>query len=274
VRPEYRRDKLLGGIALAGVGLSLTLFVMASLRANLPYCGVGSGCDVVQSSRWSMFLGLPITVWGIAIYVAIAAAGLLRVKPVVRWRVAIVCATIGLGVSLYLNTVAVVEIGAVCVYCLASLALIILLYALSWRTQGLADLNQWRLTSTITAIVIVGMMHLHYAGLFNPAAGPEDPYLRALAEHLSVTEAKFYGAYWCPHCQQQKLAFGASADRLPYVECAPNGQRGAPATACIAANIKNYPTWIINDRRIERTLTPKQLARYSGFKPEPEPPPR
>jgi len=265
---------LLGGIAFAGVALTITLFVMASMRADLPYCGAGSGCDVVQNSRWSMFLGVPITLWGIVLYVAIATAGLLRVKRVVRWRVAILCATVGLAVSVYLNTVVINAMDAVCAYCLASLALITLLYGLSWRAQGVSGLNRWRGGSTVAALAVVGMMHLHYAGVFNPAAGPEDPYLRALAEHLSASDAKFYGAYWCPHCQQQKLAFGASASRLPYVECSPNGQRGARATACLSADIKNYPTWIIDGRRIERTLTPKQLARYSGFASVPEPPPR
>ena len=41
-------------------------------------------------------------------------------------------------------------------------------------------------------------------------AGPEDPKIRALAEHLTEEGALFYGASWCPHCQEQKLLFGAS----------------------------------------------------------------
>jgi hypothetical protein len=45
-------------------------------------------------------------------------------------------------------------------------------------------------------LVIVGSMHLHYSGVFDSAAGPEDPYLRGLAEHLSREKAIFYGASW------------------------------------------------------------------------------
>jgi len=33
-------------------------------------------------------------------------------------------------------------------------------------------------------------------GVFDPAAGAEDPYLRGLAEHLSQEKAVFYGAFW------------------------------------------------------------------------------
>ncbi len=31
--------------------------------------------------------------------------------------------------------------------------------------------------------------------------------------------AKFYGAFWCSHCQEQKAMFGKSSKLLPYVEC-------------------------------------------------------
>jgi len=37
---------------------------------------------------------------------------------------------------------------------------------------------------------------MHYSGVFDPAAGPEDPYLRGLAEHLSKEKAVIYGAFW------------------------------------------------------------------------------
>ena len=153
----------------------------------------------------------------------------------------------------------------VCMYCMASLALVTAIYLMTWRADGLPGLSRWRFGSSAAALVVVALLVLHYSGAFDPAAGPEDPYVRALAEYLVEIDAKFYGAYWCPHCQQQKMAFGASAHRLPYVECSPNGQRGAPATACLIAEIKNYPTWVIDGRRLDRTLTVEQLARYSGF---------
>ncbi len=253
---------------LGGLGLLLTtaLLVISMTKSTLPYCASGSGCDVVQSSRWSTLFGLPIAAWGWGVYIVIAGAAIFVARKMSRWRTAIFFATIGFGVSVYLNIISIWIIGAICIYCVASLVLITSIYALTWRADGLPALGGWRVGSSATAIVIIGFMALHYDGVFDPNAGPEDPYLQALAEHLTSVDAKFYGAYWCPHCQEQKSVFGASASRLPYIECSPNGQRGAPATMCLAANIRNYPTWVVNGRRLERTLGVRQLAKHSGFR--------
>ncbi len=257
---------ILALLAILGLLLTTGLLAISMTKTDLPYCASGSGCDIVQSSRWSILLGLPITVWGWGTYAVLTGAALFAAKKTTRWRIVIFFATIAFGVSVYLNAVSIWIIDAICIYCLASFALIAAIYLLSWRADGLSGLAGWRLGSSAAALIVVGLLTLHYSGAFDPAAGPEDPYLRAVAEHLSGIDAKFYGAYWCPHCQQQKQAFGASAARLPYIECSPNGQRGAPATACLVAEIKNYPTWVIEGRRHDRTLTVEQLARYSGFR--------
>jgi thiol-disulfide isomerase/thioredoxin len=96
--------------------------------------------------------------------------------------------------------------------------------------------------------------------------GPEDPVVRALAEHLSDKGVLFYGASWCPHCQEQKRIFGASARRLPYVECNLAGPTAPQASACSMAGIQTYPTWIINGRAfVGQVMTLAQLADATGF---------
>ncbi len=63
---------------------------------------------------------------------------------------------------------------------------------------------------------------------------------------LGEKGAKFYGAFWCPHCQDQKKLFGKSAKLLPYVECStPDGQ-GSTAI-CQEKKIEGYPTWEFAD---------------------------
>lgn len=70
--------------------------------------------------------------------------------------------------------------------------------------------------------------------------------LDAFAGCLSESGAKFYGAFWCPHCQNQKALFGRSARLLPYVECStPDGQSQLPV--CRDANIGSYPLWEFSD---------------------------
>jgi glutaredoxin len=96
--------------------------------------------------------------------------------------------------------------------------------------------------------------------------GPEDPWVRSLAEYLSKSDAKFYGASWCPHCAQQKELFGASVKRIPYVECSPGGPQAPSASICKEKNITTYPTWIINGQRYTGVQTLDALAQLTNFK--------
>jgi thiol-disulfide isomerase/thioredoxin len=67
-----------------------------------------------------------------------------------------------------------------------------------------------------------------------------------LAQCIEKSGAKFYGAFWCPHCQATKALFGKSAKLLPYVECStPDGKGQLPI--CAEKEIKGYPTWIFAD---------------------------
>jgi thiol-disulfide isomerase/thioredoxin len=84
--------------------------------------------------------------------------------------------------------------------------------------------------------------------------------------HLRASDACFYGAYWCPTCQEQKEMFEASADRLPYVECTPNGRNGTLNFTCVANEVKDYPTWVIDGRRQVGLVSVNRLAKLSRFK--------
>jgi hypothetical protein len=74
--------------------------------------------------------------------------------------------------------------------------------------------------------------------------------LDAFASCIAEEEAIFYGAFWCPHCQNQKAMFGRSARLLPYVECSPaNGQ--GQLQVCTDAGVAGYPTWVFADGTVE-----------------------
>jgi hypothetical protein len=62
------------------------------------------------------------------------------------------------------------------------------------------------------------------------------------AKCLTSKQVKMYGAYWCPHCVEQKEEFGKSFQYVNYVECAIQGSREMTA-ACKAAGVQHYPTW-------------------------------
>lgn len=70
--------------------------------------------------------------------------------------------------------------------------------------------------------------------------------LDSFATCIKDSGAKFYGAFWCPHCQATKALFGSSAKLLPYIECStPDGRNQLPM--CTTAKIESYPTWEFAD---------------------------
>lgn len=89
-------------------------------------------------------------------------------------------------------------------------------------------------------------------------------YAARLADHLSETGAKMYGAYWCPHCARQKEYFGAAANLIPYVECDREGFE-AQVEQCDLAGITAYPTWVIEGEYYLGAQPLAQLALFSGF---------
>jgi hypothetical protein len=90
--------------------------------------------------------------------------------------------------------------------------------------------------------------------------------LDGFAKCLNRSGAKMYGAWWCPHCQDQKELFGYAFQYVNYVECSPAGQRTETDT-CKQAGIKNFPTWQFSDgTRSEGTLQLQALGQKTGCK--------
>ncbi len=79
------------------------------------------------------------------------------------------------------------------------------------------------------------------------------------AQCLKSSGATFYGAWWCPHCNDQKKMFGAAKKDLPYVECSnPDQSQNA---LCTDLGIKGYPTWRFADgSESAKVLSLQELA--------------
>ena len=87
----------------------------------------------------------------------------------------------------------------------------------------------------------MGALVVIFVGLFvwyKTAPGPYD----GLANYLTQSGVKMYGAFWCPHCQAEKQDFGKSESKLPYVECSEADEQ-TQTPICISEKIVSYPTW-------------------------------
>lgn len=87
----------------------------------------------------------------------------------------------------------------------------------------------------------------------------------AFAQCITEKGAKMYGAYWCPHCQNQKKQFGKSFSKVTYIECAQPGNPNAQVKECVDAKISGYPTWEFADgSRMEGEMSLEALAEKTG----------
>jgi hypothetical protein len=112
----------------------------------------------------------------------------------------------------------------------------------------------------VIAVVIVAVG----AGLYYFLRRKHDSRMDAFAQCLSTKGAKMYGAYWCPHCADQKEMFGSSFQYAPYVECGIKGSRNQ-AQVCIDAGVKRFPTWVFADgARVEGAHSLEFLGQETG----------
>jgi glutaredoxin len=101
-------------------------------------------------------------------------------------------------------------------------------------------------------------------GASSSAISTSPSYEVQLAEHLTQTESVMYGAYWCPHCADQKALFKEAAGQLPYVECAADGQN-SQFQLCQDKKIKGYPTWEIGGQLYAGVKSLEELSRLSHY---------
>ena len=255
-------------VALSVAGLLVSAYLTWTKVSGTKalFCSEATGCDVVQASRYATLLGFPTALWGLVLYAVIAVLAL-RGFTFRRWLTALLVATAATAFSAYLTALSSFELRAACPYCLASLAIELLILVdviRRWRTvpgarAGLPLPRLLALAGATTAATVVVAL-----GAFAVSPEGATAYQIALARHLTATKATMYGAYWCPHCQEQKDLFSSAGSLLPYVECDAKGSGGRP-DLCTQADVKSFPTWVIGDQRLEGVQSLDALARASRF---------
>lgn len=97
----------------------------------------------------------------------------------------------------------------------------------------------------------------------NNKKSPEPGQYAEFAKCLTDSGAKFYGTFWCPHCQDQKKSFGDDFQYITYIECSLPSR--VQNEVCNDAEIKAYPTWEFADgSRVEGAMSFPQLAEKTG----------
>lgn len=118
------------------------------------------------------------------------------------------------------------------------------------------------MNKSFVLIVLLSLLAVAwYVAKPNTGKGLDD-----FAKCLKSKNIVMYGADWCPHCQNEKNAFGDSFQFIQYVECPKNPNR------CLAAGINSYPTWIFpaspaggpDGRKLQGEQGLEKLSQESG----------
>lgn len=131
-------------LSLAGIFVAAYLWLYKQGRIGSIVCGTG-GCETVQFSRWSEFLGVDVALIGMAGYVVLLAIALAGVqRPEARWpsRWQALLAGGGVLFTAYLTWLELFVIHAICRWCVGSaviITLIFLLAVLDLRRKPLPD---------------------------------------------------------------------------------------------------------------------------------------
>ena len=100
----------------------------------------------------------------------------------------------------------------------------------------------------IRKIAILVLVAAVAIGLYALTRHRQSNRLNVFAQCLGDKGAKMYGAYWCPHCADQKEILGKSY-RFVYVECGVPGSH-AESEQCKALGVKVFPTWRFPDGKL------------------------
>ena len=106
--------------------------------------------------------------------------------------------------------------------------------------------KSFKMPLIILAVIGIVAVILYWSNISANSPGKYDTFAKCITEK----GAKFYGAFWCPHCNEQKSSFGRSMKYVNYIECSKSDKSGQ-TPACIEANIESYPTWIFTDGSIK-----------------------
>ena len=130
---KYRMAAAL--LSLVGVLLAMYLYLYKIGALGTMICGAGE-CELVQTSRWSRFLGVEVSLIGLLGYVGLLGVSLAGLQPANqgrRWpdNVLLVLSGGGLLFSAYLTYIELFVLDAICRWCVVSAVIITVIFLVS-----------------------------------------------------------------------------------------------------------------------------------------------
>jgi len=130
-----RRRQALVVLALVGLLVATYLWLYKIGVIGVLQCGTGS-CEAVQTSRYAVVFGVPVAFVGVAGYAVLFVVGVVGLQPafVADRRVMLLLAalaTAGFAFTLYLTSIELFVLHAICRWCVVSAALMTAIWMVS-----------------------------------------------------------------------------------------------------------------------------------------------
>lgn len=272
--------------SLAAFGAVITAYLtVVKLTGGTAACPI-TGCDKVLESPYAVVFGLPLALFGFLAYTIMAGMAVspwlinpethksLRTKTEDwTWLLIFAQASAMMVFSGYLMYLMAFVIKSLCIYCIASAVCSISLFILALLGRDWEDRGQlFFITVVVGMITLIGTLAV-YSPINSPRVEKNpfnittisNPANIELAQYLTESGAKMYGAFWCVHCHEQKELFGKQAvEKLSYIECEEGGKDPQP-DVCKAKNIQGYPTWEVKGQMYSGVQSLEKLAEVSGY---------
>jgi len=123
---------IVAALALAGIFVALYLLLYKLGMIGALSCAVGS-CEIVNTSKWATFLGLPVAGWGVGFYIGMFVLAMASTRDAYAESrtisaLLLAVATTGLLFSGWLTYLELFEIHAICQWCVVSAIIVTVIF--------------------------------------------------------------------------------------------------------------------------------------------------
>lgn len=265
-------NRVLSALAWAGIFVAGFLTIAHFMNIQVP-CGVGKGgCEQVANDPRSQWFGIPVALFGFAGYAFLAILAAIRtypsvdnIKPIIK--VGLIVSGIGTAVSLYLQYVSFVLIGAKCDWCISSAAIMIVTFVFMGLLAQRDDVESLpgnpidKVTYLASAVLALGALGALIGIQVGKTRAPGEEKPDVGIAMVAPNDAYFLGPKDAPVTIVEFADFycGACRSTSPVIR---DFQQKNPNTVRIA--FRNFP--LFEKKGHELSLTAAMCAEYAAEK--------
>ncbi len=252
--------------ALAVVGLFIMSYLTYIHYANSQsFCDISEtvSCDVVTTSLYSEIFGLPVAILGLG-YFAFVLWQIFSNKQEQSLQNIFFITIFVLVPSLYLSSLELLVIKAICILCESSKLIMVAILITSFLSIHKNKKITARLIAPFIIFGLVAAGVTYFAQTSRRATQDYTEFVKCFNSKNII----YYKSFRCSNCKRQELLIGSPYKLLNSIECHPKGPNGNPEL-CFKMGVTKTPTFIMEKngkeiKRLEGLQQMEDLSKFSG----------